>query len=105
LAQSILRPHVTQFLDYATLEANVDLGIEQLRIEEGSEFARHSLRDMKLLRQRSGVSILAVRRATGKMIFNPGSEEPVEPGDHLIVMGSSASLKELEAFVVGTGKG
>jgi voltage-gated potassium channel len=100
LAQSILRPHVTQFLDYATLDASVDLGIEQLRIEEGSEFARRSLRDMKVLRQQYGVSVLALRRSEGRMIFNPGPDEQVQPGDHLIVMGPSTSLKQLESVVV-----
>jgi voltage-gated potassium channel len=105
LAQSILRPHVTQFLDYATLDANVDLGIEQLRIEEGSEFARRALRDMKQLRQQYGVSVLALRRAEGRMVFNPGADEQVHPGDHLIVMGPSTSLKELEAVLVVAKKG
>ncbi len=105
LAQSILRPHVTQFLDYATLDSNVDLGIEQLRIEEGSEFARRALRDMKQLRQQYGVSVLALKRAEGKMVFNPGADEQVQPGDHLIVMGPSTSLKELEAVLVVAKKG
>jgi voltage-gated potassium channel len=105
LAQSILRPHVTQFLDYATLDANVDLGIEQLRIEEGSEFARRALRDMKQLRQQYGVSVLALKRAEGKMVFNPSADEQVQPGDHLIVMGPSTSLKELEAVLVVAKKG
>ncbi len=100
LAQSIIRPHVTQFLDYATLDSNVDLGIEQLRIDEGSEFARRSLRDMKVLRDQYGVSVLAVRQADGKMVFNPGPDLQVCAGDHLIVMGPSTSLKQLESVVV-----
>lgn len=104
LAQSILRPHVTQFLDYATLDSNVDLGIEQLRIEEGSDFARRSLRDMKQLREQYGVSVLALRRLEGRMVFNPGADEQVHPGDHLIVMGPSTSLKELEAVLVAVRK-
>jgi voltage-gated potassium channel len=95
---------VTQFLDYATLDSNVDLGIEQLRIEEGSDFARRSLRDMKQLREQYGVSVLALRRIEGKMVFNPGADEQVQPGDHLIVMGPSTSLKELEAVLVAVKK-
>ena len=36
LAQAILRPHVVQFLDFATI--GLDVGIEQVRVAENSEF-------------------------------------------------------------------
>jgi voltage-gated potassium channel len=104
LVQSILRPHVTQFLDYATLDASVDLGIEQFRVEDGSELANRTLRDLKNLRQQFNVSVLAVRRADGRMDFNPGPDVAVHPGDFLIVMGPSTSLKHLDATVLAGKK-
>jgi voltage-gated potassium channel len=104
LAQSILRPHVTQFLDYATLDPANDWSIEQLRVEEDSEFSRRSLRDLPSLRKEYGVSVLAVRRGTGEMIFNPGPELIIGTGDHLIVMGKSESLKQVEDIVFAKRK-
>lgn len=104
LAQSILRPHVTQFLDYATIAGEVDLGIEQFRIEEGSEFAKRSLRDLRQLRKEYGVSVLAIRRTDGQMVFNPDADAEIRPGDHLIVMGKTTSLRSLETILVAVKK-
>lgn len=104
LAQSILRPHVTQFLDYAMVDAANDWSIEQLRIEEGSEFSRRSLRDLPSLRREYGVSVLAVRRGSGEMIFNPEPDLMIGTGDHLIVMGKSESLKRVEDIVFAKRK-
>ena len=104
LAQSILRPHVTQFLDYATLDHDADLSIEQLRIDEGSEFSQRSLRDLRELRKEYGISVLAIRRADGRMEFNPDADSEIRPGDHLIVMGRASALRELERALVAPRK-
>ena len=96
LAQSIVRPHVTQFLDYAMLDPAVDLGIEQFRIDETSSFAERHLYDLKELRKEFGVTVLAIRRGGGDMVFNPDAETRINTGDHLIVMGKSTSLQQLE---------
>ena len=37
LAQSLLRPHVVQFLDFTTKDIGKDIAIEQVRVSEGSE--------------------------------------------------------------------
>jgi voltage-gated potassium channel len=100
LAQSIIRPHVTQFLDYAMLDPAVDLGIEQFRIDESSGFATRPLYDLKELRKEFGVTVLAIRRGGGEMVFNPDAETRVNTGDHLIVMGKSTSLQQLEKLLV-----
>jgi K+/H+ antiporter YhaU regulatory subunit KhtT len=42
-----------------------------------------------------GVIVLAIKRGDG-MRFNPSPEDPIEPGDHLIVMGERANLDRLE---------
>jgi voltage-gated potassium channel len=104
LAQAMVRPHVTQFLDHAMFDAGVDLGIEQLRIDEGSEFAQRSLRDLKELRKSYGISVLAIRRGSGQMVFNPDADAEIHPGDHLIVMGKNSSLQQVEKLLVAVRK-
>ena len=46
LAQSILRPHVTQFLDFTTQAAGLNVAIEQVRVSETSMTASKSLREL-----------------------------------------------------------
>ena len=57
LAQAILRPHVLQFLDFATIGLT-DVGIEQVRVGEKSSWVSKSLGDLQIRRE-LGVIILA----------------------------------------------
>jgi voltage-gated potassium channel len=95
LAQSLVRPHVTQFLDKAMLDASVDVAIEQFRVDENSRYVGTPvcIRD---IRKQYNVTTLAVRRGEGEMVFNPESDHSLKAGDYLIVMGSSSSLQQLE---------
>jgi voltage-gated potassium channel len=96
LAQSLLRPHVVQFLDFTTKEIGEDVAIEQVRVAQAT--AARSIKDMQLGRD-FGVIVLAIRREEGKMLFNPTAETVVSPGDYLIVMGRQENLRALEGLI------
>jgi voltage-gated potassium channel len=96
LAQGILKPHVVQFLDFATI--GLDVGIEQVRVADNSEFISQSLRQMAL-RKQVGIIVLAIKKANGEMIFNPDAESEVEGGDYLIAMGGAEELRKLEILL------
>ncbi len=95
LAQTALRPAVVDFVQLATSSDNMDLNLEQVHIEEGSSLAGRSLIDAGL-RQRFGVVVVGIRRADGRMDFNPEPETSMRPGDDLVVLGRAGSLRELE---------
>src|SRR5262249_3322878 len=50
LAQSLLRPHVVQFLDFTTKDIAMDISIEQVRVSDDSEMVSKSIRDMQISR-------------------------------------------------------
>lgn len=102
LAQSILRPHVYEFLDITASTSNLglEIGIEQVLISDGSSMATRSLRDLQLRRD-LGVIVLAIRRANGQMEFNPAADAVVDQGDHLIVMGKNEDVRKLEELIRG----
>lgn len=102
LAQSILRPHVTQFLDFTTKSVGLDVAIEQVRVAESSDIVSKSLRELSHIRKQLGVSVLAIRRKNGQMIYNPAADQSLNGGDFLIVMGDANSLRELEKFLAGS---
>src|SRR5215831_5662055 len=88
LAQSMLRPHVTTFLDVASAlrHSDLDLEIEQLQIGISSPFVSNTLEQLRLS-TKYGVIILAVQRSHGVMQFNPAADLRIEAGDVLIAMG------------------
>jgi voltage-gated potassium channel len=93
LAQAILRPHVVQFLDFATI--GLDVGIEQVRVADDSRLVSKSLKELQIRRD-VGVIVLAIRRSDGEMLFNPDANAVVHAGDYLIAMGGSEQLRRLE---------
>jgi len=98
MAQALLKPHVLQFLDFTT-QKGVDMEIEQVRVTAQSAFAGRTLADVDI-RHKSGVIIMAIRRADGEMLFNPSGEVRMSAGDHLIVMGEARHLQQLEKLLL-----
>lgn len=95
LAQALVRPHVARFVDFATKNVDLDVAIEQVRVEPETEFASKTLRELQIRRE-LGVIVLAIRKSDGRMIFNPPAELEIVAGDFLIVMGEQQDLQKLE---------
>ncbi len=74
------------------------MSIEQVAVGQGSEVAGKSLAQMQVRRE-LGVIVLAIRRASGAMEFNPPAEAVIAGGDCLIVMGEPDNLRKLEKLL------
>lgn len=98
MAQVMLKPHVFQFIDFTTKDMGLDVGIEQVQIPQQSEFVSKTLLEARIRRD-TDVIVLAIRKANGRMLFNPPAEAVIEAGDHLIVMGEAENLRRLEQVV------
>ena len=103
LAQSLLRPHVVQFLDFTTNDIDKDIAIEQVRVAENSATVSKTIMEMRLGRE-LGVIVLAIRHRDGQMIFNPPAETAVSAGDFLIVMGRQQNLRSLEELLAAPSR-
>jgi voltage-gated potassium channel len=104
MAQALLRPHVLQFLDYTTQRnVGLDVGLEQVRVEDTCQYRDRTLADMQIRRD-VGVIVLAIRRASGQMLFNPPAETKLAGGDYLIAMGEPAGLHRLEQLLMGVAR-
>lgn len=97
MAQALLRPHVFQFIDFTTKNIGLNVGIEQVLVG-GNGFDSRSLAELQLRRE-LGVIVLAIRKADGSMLFNPGAEVEIQSGDFLVVMGESPNLRKLEQML------
>ncbi len=100
MAMTILRPAVTDFLELATPEANLELQLEEVRIRAQSDLVGKKLIESGI-RQFSGAIILAVRKVTGEMVFNPPPDYILEAGDTLVALGDRKGLSRLEDVAAG----
>ncbi|MFC1840209.1 cation:proton antiporter regulatory subunit [Thermodesulfobacteriota bacterium] len=52
-------------------------------------------------RQDRDIIIVAIRKKSGEMSFNPSSETEIEAGDTLIALGKSRDLDKLGSILTG----
>ena len=95
IAQTALRPAVVDFVEIATSSDNLELSLEEIHIEKGSGLAEHPLSEVTQ-RDKLNVVVIGIQHAHGNMEFNPVGNTVLHSGDHLIVLGSAETLKQLE---------
>lgn len=95
MAQTALRPAVVDFVQLATSSENLELAMEQVKIAPESALGGRSIVEANL-RQQFGVIVVGIQRRDGRMEFNPEPDTIMHAGDHLIVIGRSGQLKDLE---------
>ena len=100
MAQTIIRPTVTDFLELAIHDKNMDLKMEELAVGENSKLKGLSLVDSGI-RQEMDIIIVAIRKSNGEMNFNPSSRTLIENGDTLIAMGRTVDLDRLSGILAG----
>jgi len=94
IVNSVLRPHVVDFIDLMTFPPQMDLSIEELSIQDNSPYANKLLKDSSL-REEFNIIVIAAKRQNGEMIFNPPSSLKILPGDVLILVGEKSKLINL----------
>jgi voltage-gated potassium channel len=102
MAQALLKPAVSAFMELTTTGDPLGLGFEEILVGESARFADRALKDSGI---RSGldVIIVAIRRREGEMLFNPSSETVLAAGDRLIAVGKRENLARLEQLAAAEG--
>jgi len=98
MAQALLRPHVTEFIDFAFTDLDTNLGMEEIPIRPNSKLSDISLVDSGI-RQQFDLIIVAISKVTGEMLFNPASHTRIQIGDTLIALGQRSNLIKLERLL------
>jgi voltage-gated potassium channel len=98
MAQSILRPNVVDFIEIATGREHLELQMEEIAIPDHSAFVGETLVTSGF-RKEIGVIIVGIKKAHGKMVFNPHSQTKIEDHDTLIVLGDPDAIHKLEDLV------
>jgi voltage-gated potassium channel len=100
VARAVLRPHVLDFIELATRTEHLELQIEETRIAPTSPLAGVAVRDSQI-RQDFGIILVAIKKPSGKMLFNPSSETVLAAGDVLITLGHRQQLDQLDKLASG----
>jgi voltage-gated potassium channel len=98
MAQTIVQPAVTDFLEFTVHNKDIGLEMGELVVSEKSRLNGKTLIESEI-RQEMDVIIVAVRKKNGEMKFNPSSQTRIEAGDILISLGKSDDLRRLSKIL------
>ncbi|MGA2706078.1 MAG: potassium channel protein [Isosphaeraceae bacterium] len=96
----LTNPTALEFVELVTQRSSLAIEMNDIPIHADSPLAGQTLRDADIGR-RTGVLVMAIKRADGRVEFPPSGDNPLEPGDSIVLLGRRASLDQFrEKFVV-----
>jgi voltage-gated potassium channel len=99
IAHTVLKPAVVDFIEFATKSGNIDLQMEEIIMQEGSELVGCTLDECGIGRD-LGIIVVAIKQGSGEMRFNPTYKTAIKAGDTLIALGEISKLKVLEDMAI-----
>jgi len=98
MAQILKRPTVVDFIDTAMMDGQLGLRMEEAVIGSTSNLVSKTLIDSRI-RQDFGVIIVAIKKPSGEMIFNPLPTEKLEAGDTIVSIGKREDMKRMDSVL------
>ncbi|WP_138432012.1 potassium channel family protein [Fodinibius saliphilus] len=95
MANVILRPHVDQFMDRLRKNPEQDHIFDEVKIFDGSPLAGKTLAEAEIRQKYFVVIIAIIPEGKDNIHFNPGSNDKINIGDSLIVLGDIDRIKHL----------
>ena len=95
MANLVLKPQVTAFLDTVTTAAGPDLHMAEIEVRDTCKNAGRTIRDLRV-RHETGAIIVALRKKDGRFDTTPEPDESLEPGDVIVGVGTTDELRRLE---------
>ena len=94
MVNAMLRPEVADMFETPFLEENLDLAMEGIKVPKDCVFAGKTLLESNF-RADYGLTVVGIKKATGKLVLGPGPKDIILEGDVLIVAGRREDVTEL----------
>lgn len=95
MANLVLKPQVTAFLDTVTTATGRDLQLAEIEVKGTCPAAGRTIRDLRI-RHETGAIVVALRKPDGTFDTTPEPDTRIDVGDVLIGVGSNEELRRLE---------
>lgn len=97
VAQAVIKPTVVDFIELTSRTEHIALQMEERKIEPRSPLVGSTLMNSRLHADHH-LMIVAIKKPSGQMVFNPPAETTFEAGDILIAIGHRDHLGVLDAL-------
>ncbi len=92
----LANPNAVEFFELVTKQSHLDLEIDEVPIRAGGPLDGRTMRDADIGR-RTGVVVIAVKRAGGTVDFPPNGDTPLIGGDSIVLVGRRTNLDSFRA--------
>ena len=92
MAAMVTRPSTVEFLELVVGHSSMDVELDEFKIAAGAPLIGKTVEQAEA-RRKHGLLVVAVKRADGKLIFNPDANFAFESDDTVIVMGKVEDIK------------
>lgn len=89
----LTNPSAVEFAELVTQRSSLAIEMDDIPIREGSPLKDRTLRDADIGR-RTGVIVIAIKRADGRVEFPPAGDEPFALSDSIVVLGRRANIDQ-----------
>jgi len=100
MAMAILRPAMLDFIEITSRRQSLELRMAEVAVCDGSVVIGKTLEESEI-RQNFGLIIVAVKKDSGKMVFNPAASYIIENGDKLIALGEDDNVMRFTKVCAG----
>ncbi|MDY6836470.1 MAG: potassium channel protein [Thermodesulfobacteriota bacterium] len=98
IAQMILRPTVTDFLELTLMDRDRNIRMEEMPVHPSSDLVALALQDSGI-RKDYDLIIVAIRKPGGEMLYNPSSHTKLHGGDTVVAIGEKKNLERVEKIL------
>jgi voltage-gated potassium channel len=99
MAQILKKPTVVDFLDTAMMSGDLGLKLEEAVVHHSSLLVGKTIMSSNLRRD-FGVIIVAIKKASSEMIFNPGPEAIIDANDVIVAIGKQEDMRKMRRVLV-----
>jgi voltage-gated potassium channel len=89
----LTNPSAVEFAELVTQRSSLAIEMDDIPIRDGSPLKDRTLRDADIGR-RTGVIVIAIKRADGRVEFPPTGDEPFALSDSIVVLGRRANIDQ-----------
>ncbi|BAI80469.1 potassium channel protein [Deferribacter desulfuricans SSM1] len=97
IANAIVKPNVTEFLELALGKNDYNIEVEELAICQNSKLKGKTILESNL--RKFGIIVIAIKKSDGSFIYSPSAEEVLNDNDVLICLGRRDDFDELKKYL------
>ena len=94
----MLRPTVAEFIQFILADPQIAVTMEEIPVSPTTKLSNVTL-VASGIRQKFDLIVVAIKKASGDMLYNPASHTRIEIGDTLIALGQRKDLIDLSRLL------